>query len=155
MLGLYTFSPKDVVISLSGLVIKDFAKGSFVEVTLNNPPFSEVAGIRGKSTRKASRDKSGKVLIRLQQTSPLNDVLSHISERDSVTYTGLLSLSITDSGGSTGLLFKSCYIASPPNLIFSGEDLADREWLINFEYISRYHVGGNRNPALDFLSSLN
>lgn len=155
MIGLYTYSPKDIVVSLSGLVIKDFAKGSFIEIAMNNPPFTSVAGIRGKSTRKYSRDKSGRVTIRLQQTSPINDILSHIHEKDQVSFTGLLSLSVTDASGSTGILLKNCYIASAPSLGLSGDDLMDREWVINFEIISRYHVGGNKNPTLNFLSHLN
>lgn len=153
MFGTATYSPEEVLITLNGYRIKDFAPDVFIEVIRNTPSFIDVRGIRGKGTRKGSRDKSGKIILRIMQTSPVNAVLSEIVQKDEVNYSGLLTISITDRGGSTGLLFMDCYLEAPTNMSFSGDATIAREWVFNFEYTSRYDVGGNRKSPLD-LSNL-
>lgn len=155
MLGVYTFSPEDVTISLSGFVIKDLAPDSFVEVIPNAPSFLHVDGIRGKTTRVRQRNKSGTIILRIQQTSPVNDLLSKIVLEDEIQMTGLLEVAISDAGGSTTSLYQNCYIREVAKLSYSGSELQPREWYINYEVGSRNYVGGNKMPALDFLKVFN
>lgn len=155
MLGIYTYAPEDIQVSLSGYNLKDFAAGTFVEVIPNNPSFTRVGGIRGKSTRVRQRDKSGTVIIKIQQTSPVNDLLSKIVLMDEIQMTGLLELTIKDLGGSTTNLFKNCYISQIDKLAYTDEDTTAREWRINYEVLGRYYIGGNRMPSLDFLKVFN
>lgn len=147
----YTHSPEDVVVSINDYLLSGFAEGTYINIKLNSESFKRVAGIRGKSTRVHTRDRSGVITFSLLQTAPDNDVLSAIVAFDEVNMTGLLNVVIKDSGGSTGLQFRGCYITGFPTLDFSGDELSQRDWDINFSGITRFHVGGNQKGVLDFI----
>lgn len=148
----YTHSPEDVVVSINDYLLSGFAEGTYISIKLNSPNFKRERGIRGKPTRVHTRDRSGSITFTLLQTAPDNDVLSAIVAFDEVNLTGLLNVVIQDTGGSTGLQFRQCYISTPPQTLeFSGTELSDRQWVINFDGLSRYSVGGNNRGTFDYI----
>lgn len=152
MLGqVFTYSPEDVTMIINDHPIEGFTDGSFISVRRNSPSMKQVRAIRGRSSRVAQRDKSGRILFQLLQTSPDNDILSQIVEFDEINQTGRLNVIIRDTGGTTAIQFLDCYLRGIPDFDFSGTDLSPREWQIDFSYVAKYHLGGNRNNQLDFI----
>ena len=147
----YTHSPEDVVVSINDYLLSGFASGTYINIKLNSENFKRVPGIRGKDSRIHTRDRSGSITFSLLQTAPDNDVLSAIVAFDEVNLTGLLNVVVKDSGGSTGLQFRECYITGFPSVNFSGDELSQRDWKINFSGITRYNVGGNQKGVFDFI----
>lgn len=154
MLGIpNTYSPEDIQILINEYVVTDLAQDSFVEINRNSPNFQHVPGIRGKGSRKHLRDKSGTIILRILQTSNTNNVLSTIARVDQETQAGVLALTIRDLKGDSSFQFLNCYITGEPNIVYSGSSTVAREWIINYEYVSDYYVGGNAKSPLDILSS--
>jgi hypothetical protein len=149
-----TFSPTEIVLAINDYVISDFSSESFLEITKNSPYFRQVRGIRGKHTRVANRDKSGVLRFQLMQTSPQNDVLSDLVTADMESQTALLNVTLRDVGGTTGIQLVNAYVDGPPNKSYQGSSTTANEWVINYDAIGRYHVGGNQKSPLDFLSNL-
>lgn len=151
---LQTFSPKDIVLAINDYRLEDFADGSFIELNKNAPYFRQVRGIRGKHTRVRTRDRSGTLRFRMLQTSPQNDVLSNLVEQDDVNQTGLLEVVLRDVGGTTGIQLGNAYVTAPSDKTYQATSTTANEWVINYDYLVRYHVGGNKKSPLDFLTNL-
>lgn len=151
---LATFSPSDVVMTINDYQLSDFAEDSFIEINQNSQRFRQVRGIRGKHSRIHTRDRSGTVTFRIMQTSNQNNILSQIANDDDINFTGLLLVNIVDVGGTTGVQFGNAYLEGLPNLSFQSSTTSPREWRLNFEFITRYDVGGNEKGSLDFLQEV-
>ena len=147
-----TFDPSKIVFSLNDYQVTGFIEGSFLEVIQSSPYFRTARGIRGKSTRVRTRDRSGVVNIRLMQTSPDNEVLSKIVEQDDANQTAMLSATLRDVGGQSGLQFGGAFLEGPPNIGFSSTETQLREWKLHYQYITRYYVGGNQAAPLEIFS---
>lgn len=151
---LASFSPSDVIMTINDYRLEDFASGSFIEINQNSQRFRPARGIRGKHTRIHTRDRSGTVVFRLMQTSKQNTILSKLANEDDLNMTGLLLVNIVDVGSDTGVQFGNAYLEGLPNLSFQSDSTTPKEWRINFEFITRYDVGGNQKAPLDFLSNV-
>lgn len=147
----FTYSPEDVTMIINDHSLEGFASGTFINVIRNSPDFTAVRAIRGRNSRIAQRDKSGRIEFSILQTSTDNDILSKIVSYDTFHQTGLLNVIIKDTGGTTAVQFLDCYLETVPDFGFSSGDTQKRNWKINFSYISNYHLGGNRNNQLDFI----
>ena len=55
---------------------------------------------------------------------------------------------------STGNEKKFFGASTIPNKSYQGSSTTANEWVINYDAIGRYHVGGNQKSPLDFLSNL-
>ncbi len=151
---LASFSPSDVIMTINDYRLEDFAAGSFIEINQNSQRFRQVRGIRGKHSRVHTRDRSGVVTFRMMQTSKQNTILSKLANEDDLQMTGLLLVNIVDVGSDTGVQFGNAYLEGLPNLSFQSDSTTPKEWRINFEFITRYDVGGNQKAPLDFLGDV-
>jgi len=151
---LATFAPDDIVLVINDYRITDFADGTFIDINKNSQPFRQVRGIRGKHTRVHTRDRSGTIRFRLLQTSNQNDILSQLAYEDDLNMTGLLLVTLRDVGGQTALQFGNAYLDGNPNISYQGGQTTAREWVVPFEFITTYNVGGNERSPLDFLENL-
>lgn len=145
-----TYRPEDVNLSLGTYRITGFTE---VRVAQNAKTFRHESGLRGKTTRVKTRDRSGSITISMQQTSPDNDLLSQIVSQDEVNQTGRFELTLTDTSGQSSLIFQYGYFEGYPDMGFSQEGQT-REWVFNYQDVVEYSVGGNSNSTLDLLSSL-
>ena len=73
----YTYSPSEVILTISGYQITGFDK---ISVSRNSPAFSMVKGIRGQNTRVRNRDSSCTITVDLLQTAMANDCLLYTSD---------------------------------------------------------------------------
>lgn len=144
-----TFDPSKVIFSINDYIVSGFADGTFIEVVPSAPNFRLVPGIRGKATRVRTRDRSGVVNIRLMQTSSDNEVLSKIAEEDDLNQTGLLFVTLRDTGGQTGIQFTGAFLEGPPGIAYSSQETLLREWRIHYQNYARYYVGGNASSPIE------
>lgn len=145
-----TYRPEDI-----NLLIGTYRVTGFTEINVrrNQPSFMQETGLRGKTTRVKSRDKSGVATITMQQTSPDNDLFTQIVTQDEIYQTGRFTLTLTDVGGQTSLVLVDGYFRTKPDVSFAA-DPNSREWEFVYQREVEYSVGGNSNSTLDILSSL-
>lgn len=124
------YDPGAVTLTWDGLLITGFAEGSFITWEADADTFSKVTGSQGDVTRVRSRNRSSRVTFRLQQTSPINDVLSqrHIEDRAGLPRKG--SLLLKDELGTTSIAAENAWIVRAPSVEFSDAD-AGREWMLD------------------------
>lgn len=147
-----TYNPSDILLSINDFQITGFANDQFIELNQNSRYYRLVRGIRGKSTRIHSRDRSGYLTFSVMQTHPDNEILSKISALDDLNFTGRLNITINDLGGQTGIQLGDAFIEGQPDIGFSSKNTTARSWKINYQYLTRYHVGGNTTSLIDILS---
>ncbi|WP_186650079.1 phage structural protein [Fluviispira vulneris] len=136
-----TYSPKDVLVVVGVVPITGYADGSFVEVDYNEEAYKLVIGADGEATRVKNANESGKITIKLTQSSMCNDLLSAIHIADRATGNGIVPILIKDKLGTSTMFAAECYIEKAPKLSY-GKDMETREWVFVAAKITE-HIGGN------------
>lgn len=140
-MGLKTFDPKKVALTMGGIIITGYADGTFVVVEKVEDAFSETVGPDGEVTRVASNNPLIIVTITLQQSSDSNSLLSALHQLDIKSGKGVVPFALKDLGGDTTVLGGKAYIRKFPNIEFSKE-VTNREWVIVVAEGDMF-VGGN------------
>lgn len=137
-----TYDPAQVFITFGPHVIGGYADGSFVTVAKNNPDFNLMVGSAGDSCRAKSNDRSGRVTVRLLQSSLSNDFLSAQRQLDidSPNGDGIAPLLVKDNSGRTLVSAQTAWIAEPPDADYSRETEA-REWVFETNSLVQFHAG--------------
>lgn len=138
-----TYSPADVIVNIGGIRLSNFADGSFVTAERNGQAFTISPGADGKIARVRNADRSGKVTVRLHQTSPSNDLLSALAAIDEQSGEGVGELLIKDMNGTTLIQAQNAWIQKLPSVEF-GKDASDREWVFDCDELDMA-VGGATN----------
>jgi hypothetical protein len=112
-----------------------------VTIERQNPAWEMVVGADGEATRVKSNDRSGRVTITLQQSSPSNDYLSGLAALDELSNTGLVPLYIKDALGTTLVTAATCFVEMVPSAAF-GKTANDREWVLITDNLAIF-LGGN------------
>lgn len=136
-----TFDPKSVVITIGGVPISGYADGTFVEITADNQQFTKVVGADGYTTRVKSNNYGGTLTLTLAQTSPSNDYLSGLLQRDRATNTGVVPLLIKDMSGTTLIFSATAWVQQFPDVSF-GNEMNNRAWSFDLAEIDLL-IGGN------------
>lgn len=124
------YDPARVVMTYRGIPIRGYMDGTFISVERASDSFEKAVGAGGDVARVRSRDRSGRVTLTLQQTAPVNDLLSAIAIEDELFGTGLGPLMVKDVNGTTLLLASIAWIVRPANVEF-GDSLSGREWIFD------------------------
>lgn len=136
-----TYDPKLVSIILGGKIISGIADGTFINVERAQQAFTLKVGAGGEGTRAKSNDKSGKITITLQQSSPSNDDLSAFAAADELTNAGVFPALIKDGSGRTVCAAATAWVQKLPNSEFAKE-VSNRVWVVESDEIDIL-VGGN------------
>lgn len=139
MAKIFTYSPKEVVLTFGGYTVTGWQS---ISITRSVDAFKPIRGIRGKHTRVRNADTSCMITIPLLQTSMNNDVFSWIHELDIENGTGRISLTISDLKGTSVFSSVEAYIVGYPEVVYSGE-FEYRQWRIFCQTTGSYTVGGN------------
>lgn len=126
-LAVYTYSPSDVNIIISGHKVSGW---NSVSVQHLAPTFKVIRGIRGKNTRVRNTDTSASVTIAIDQNSVSNSVLESVAMQDAATGNGRLSILISDPNGSGMFYSDTAFIEATPNYTLEGE-ANDRGWIFH------------------------
>ncbi len=140
--SVYTYSPQQVAVIVSGLQITGFADGTFVEISPSADLSSFQVGADGEVARSISSNKTCVVSLTLQQVSPSNDILSGMIEIDSLTGGVLFPVSVLDLRGRTVFVASQCWISKRPTLTFA-QEVTDRVWEITTGAPSVWFSGGS------------
>lgn len=126
-LSVFTYSPSDVKINISGHIISGWNKCT-IEYT--EPSYRIIRGIRGRNTRVKNHDSSSIITLELEQTSLSNSVLEEIEIGDRMYGTGRLTISIIDSNGNVKFQSNTGFISRAAPVVFDA-DATDRVWEIS------------------------
>lgn len=144
MAGFATYNPKEVHVILGGHPITGFADGTFVEVEFDSQQWNKVTGADAFTSRAKSNDYGGKVTITLLSTSPGNDIISTLWNKDRKDSSGVVPLMIKDASGRTKWSAKNAWVQQMPNQSFSKET-EERAWVIDCAELIG-DAGGNQEP---------
>lgn len=125
-----TFDPKLVTISFMGIVLSEFADGTFVTVKQARPSFKRKVGAQGSTERINSNAFEYDIEFVLQQTSPSNGDLSAIALADKLTNSGKGELQVSDLGGTSKFFAASAWIETPADMAL-GDDLNNKTWKLH------------------------
>lgn len=123
-----TFDPKDVAISVSGILMTGLAD-RMVIISRDNPVARSVRGVDGELARVLTDNRLGTIVLSLQQLSPSNLALSTLVNADELTGVGTFPVLVSDLRGVDLVIAAAAYIGSFPRVAYSrGEEV--REWTI-------------------------
>lgn len=139
---LRTYSPDLVSVIIGERPITGFADGESITAERNNDAFTRVIGMTGEGARVRSNDRSGKITLKLMQTSPDNEYLSTLFNEDEATAARVFNVMIRDQNGTSLHEAQTAWIVKPANASF-GKELADREWMIECDNLKMFSGGSN------------
>lgn len=122
-------------------ILSGFADGSFVTCARDEQAFTKKTGTDGQTTRSRSNNKGGTVILRLDQASASNDVLSVIAVLDELSGAGIFPILVTDKSGRSGYASEDAWIQKQPDAEFD-RDALDREWIFDCGNLKMFS-GGN------------
>jgi len=136
-----TYDPSAIDVICGGFPITGFADGSMVTVEKNSDAWITKVGSDGEGSRSKSCDRSGKVTIRLMQTSPSNLILSGFFKADDIADAGTFPCIVKDSraAGETHAA-ENAWIQKEPSASYERED-GVREWVIASDNIQSFLTG--------------
>lgn len=139
-MALKTFDPSQLVLSVGGVPASGWADGSMMTVEYDEDAYTKVVGV-DQTTRVKSSNNGGKITIRLQQSSPFNDVLSAFAIADREDNSGVVPALGKDNSGRTVIFSPSAWVMKIPSAEFAKEH-SDREWILDCADLELF-VGGN------------
>lgn len=137
-----TYDSKQVILTIGAHAVTGYAEDDFISVEENSDGVTHTVGANGELARSISQDKTCKITITLQQTSPTNDVLSALADADRVAGDGLFAIAMADLRGTSLLLDSNSWVIKKPETSF-GKEIKEREWTIQTSNEVTYNVGGN------------
>lgn len=126
---LFTYDPKRVSMIYAGAIIDGFADGEFISAERNEDSANFEPGAQGGGTRTLSSNKSGRVTVRLQQSSPSNSVFNQQLKAMESGRGGLAPLLIKDNDSGDIIASATMWVTKPPVTGFSNEQ-SNREWVL-------------------------
>ena len=141
-MGFATYDPKEVKVVLGDNPITGYADGTFVEIEFDEQQWNKVTGADGLTSRSKTNNYAGTVTITLLATSPGNDVLNALWQKDRRNNNGVVPLLIKDASGRTRWSSQHAWVQQMPSQSFS-KDTEEREWIIDCAEL-RGNIGGNQ-----------
>lgn len=147
--NLGTYSAEEVQVILeqesTGIVYRvvGFMEDAMVTITPSVDTYTPYNGADNTGARIHNGNRSANVVLSLQQTSPSNDVLTRLLQKDvrSRRNEGLFSVMIKDASGRTVATARQAYITRLPEVTYTN-NMSVREWNV-YAYNSEIFVGGN------------
>jgi hypothetical protein len=140
-----TYDPKKVIVVVGGVPLSGFGD-KMVKCTRSTDTFTKKVGVDGIATRSHQHDRSGEIVITLEQSSPSNDVMSALHKLDEETNGGIVPVLIKDAlpaSGSIGSTFVAAkaWIRKPADADYE-KNSTDREWTLDVDEFEVF-LGGN------------
>lgn len=136
-----TYAPDKVTVVFGGAILTGYAEDSFIKIEMSTEAFTMHVGGDGEVSRTRNVDRTGKVTVKLKQTSDSNDVLSAFYAADITSLQGYLPIIVKDNAGRTVAAGSSAWIQKLPETEF-GKEIGEREWILDVADLD-YFVGGN------------
>ena len=140
-MSVFTYDPKQFAVILGANILDGFADDDFIEVERDEDAWSKKVGVDGETTRAKSNNKSGKVVIRLMQSSASNDVLSALAITDDATGKGTFPITCRDGTGRSAFFSDTAWVKKFPKSTWK-KGVAVWEWTIDTGSLDIF-IGGN------------
>lgn len=138
---LATYDPQLVVITWGAVLFGGYADGEMGTIEFAEDAFTEKVGTQGDTVHIRSANKNGRFTVRLQQSSPTNDLLSALAAADRLPGPGAAPpMQMKDLNGTTVASAVAARIVRIPNIVRSN-DSENVEWAF-LAYKLRATVGG-------------
>jgi len=124
-----TYDPKQVSQTAAGSIIEGFAEGEMISVDRNEDSANLSIGSKGEGTRAVTNNRSGRVTLTLQQTSPSNGVLDAQRIAMELTSGGIFTFFGKDNLSGDTWEGTTAWIVKPATMGFSNET-SNREWIM-------------------------
>ncbi len=131
MANFNNYDPLKVIVTLGPILFVGFVEGSMITVSRDNETFTKRTGAGGDVTRVRSHDRSGRVTVRLMQSSLTNDDLSARHRQDELLGTQYAPLMVKDLNGTTLMTAPNAWVVKPADIELAGNEASDREWMID------------------------
>jgi hypothetical protein len=125
---------------IGGVPLSGFGD-NIIEIEYDEDAYTEKVGTDGRTARIRNLNENGTATITLQQTSPSNDVLSTLANKDRVDGTGVVPFLVMDLSGRTIVTAAQCYIKKQSKVAI-GKELKETSWVIKLVSMKLF-VGGN------------
>jgi hypothetical protein len=140
-MAMKSFNPLQVSVIVGTKALTGWAKGTFINASMDEDAFTKKVGTDGEVTRSKSNNNTGSIIITLDQASASNDYLSGLALLDRASGGGAVPVLIRDANGTTLISAESAWVKKMPDVEISNESL-DREWILDCGSLE-YFVGGN------------
>jgi len=125
-MGLETYDPKDIEVSVAGLLITGFAQ-ELVKVSREANIVDDEVGCQGEVARWINNDKRGLITVTLLQTSKSNLALTALAKADEFTGTGVFPVTIRDTRGKDIHIAPQAWIRKIPDSTYKA-GIETRVW---------------------------
>lgn len=137
------YDAKQVQVVIGGVAMEGFQPGSFVAIAYNEDQYKLIVGPDGSTTRSRTNNLSARVTLRLQQSSPSNDVLTGLFVADGESPVGApVPIMVKDASGRSLFVSESAWIVKLPDSDY-GTDPGERAWTIETDALVAF-IGGNQ-----------
>lgn len=140
-MALRTFDFKEVAVILGGVQLTGFMDGSALELEFDEQAYNKTVGADGEVSRSKTNNNTGNLTLRLQQTSPSNEILSGFRLADVAGNAGVVPLLIKDANGTTVAFAQHAWVQQWPSQVW-GQDIEGREWILDLGQLDPF-VGSN------------
>lgn len=141
MPNVLTYDPREVTAIYGGQIATGFMDDSSIQCAFNKDQWTLVVDKDGNSTRVRNPDRSGRITITLQQSSPFNDSLMALVQADLQNNAGALNWVIKDGSGRTLIATAAAWNVKLPDVTF-GTSLTGRTWVYETGILDMV-IGGN------------
>lgn len=124
-----TFDPTQTTLIIGGNIITGFMDSTYVKVTRVEDSYMTMVGADGRVARARNANRMAEVEVTLMHTSPSNDVLSALHNRDALTGVPAGPFSLSDRLSRTNLNGADCFVKKPADVEYAKEVVA-RVWTI-------------------------
>ncbi len=139
-MALKTLDPKEYITIVGGQIMQGFAEGTHVKIEYNEDAVVFSPDTQGSGTRTLSRNKSGRVTLTLQQTSPSNAVLDAFHTAQELAGGGLFPFLFKDGSGNDIAIALTMWSVKRPSAEYSNE-LLTREWILETDNLEMHILG--------------
>ncbi len=136
-----TYVPEDITVSWKGILFQGFMDGTFVTATRDEKVWKKHTGAQGFTTRTHNANKGGKIICRIVQSSPTNDLLSTRLVNDEKFKNEVGSFLLKDLRGTTLVSAPLAWLEGWADVEFGG-DVAGREWVFDTGGLKKF-IGGS------------
>ena len=115
MIEVKTYDPAQVNLTVGGFLLSGYAPGTFIQLALDVPRFSDDQGVDGEPIRWDNKNPFSRLTVSLSQTSTSNSVLSGLAAADRYTQAAIFPIYLEEGDvfSVPGSVFsKSSYIAA-------------------------------------------
>lgn len=150
-MGVATYSPKNMVITLGGLPITGFSDSDMVTISLDEPKFAKYNSVDGAISRSHNVADAGRFVFSLNQTSSANQLFSSALQLDLANPDGSNTFTVgvrdeNTSGTGTYYLGTGAWVEGMPESGYAKE-IGVREWVVEASDI-KWNISGNESSSV-------